>query len=176
MFEFENTGFDPQSLRNTNTSLYLGSCYNDTAVAKIEDCSSGTPTLDLGPTEVSRSFGFTGATILLDTACASSFSALHEACQALKMGITERAVVGGIALHLRPNLAQGFRNLRMLSLDGTCKCLDARADGYCRSEAVVSMFVQRRKEARRVYATLVHSKTNADGFKTEGLLNGVFYC
>ena len=48
------------------------------------------------------------------------------------MNIIDQAVVGGIALHLKPGLATGFKNLRMLSPDGRCKCLDAKADGYCR--------------------------------------------
>ena len=85
------------------------------------------------------------------------------------MNICDQAVVGGIALHLKPGLATGFRNLRMLSPDGKCKCLDSKADGYCRSEAVVSMFIQRRKDAKRIYSTIVHSKTNSDGYKTEGI-------
>ena len=48
------------------------------------------------------------------------------------MNCCDQAIVGGIALHLKPGLATGFRNLRMLSPDGKCKCLDAKADGYCR--------------------------------------------
>ncbi|XP_065210550.1 fatty acid synthase-like [Planococcus citri] len=40
--------------------------------------------------------------------------------------------------------------------------------GYVRSEAVVSMFVQKQKHARRVYANIIHSMTNCDGFKKEG--------
>ncbi|KAK4337166.1 hypothetical protein RND71_043482 [Anisodus tanguticus] len=31
------------------------------------------------------------------------------------------------------------------------------------------MFIQRRKNANRIYATILHSKTNADGYKTEGI-------
>lgn len=38
-----------------------------------------------------------------------------------------------------------------------------------RSEAVVSMFIQRRKDAKRIYSTILHSKTNSDGYKTEGI-------
>ncbi len=43
------------------------------------------------------------------------------------------------------------------------------ATGYCRSESVGAIFLQRRKDARRVYARLIHTKINMDGFKPEGI-------
>lgn len=102
-------------------------------MAKFEEITSTTvQNLDIGPSEISKRFKFKGTTLVIDTACASSFSALHEAVQSIKSNICDQAIVGGIALHLKPGLATGFRNLRMLSPDGLCKCLDAKADGYCR--------------------------------------------
>ena len=58
--------------------------------------------------------------------------------------------------------------LGMLSPDGACKSFDASGRGYCRSEAVVCVYLQKAQQARRVYATLVHSKTNSDGHKNQG--------
>jgi len=43
------------------------------------------------------------------------------------------------------------------------------ADGYARSEAVCVIFLQKARDAKRVYAKLVHAKTNNDGFKEEGI-------
>jgi len=43
-------------------------------------------------------------------------------------------------------------------------------DGYCRSEAIVAVYLQKKESARRIYATLVHSKTNSDGYKDQGIL------
>ena len=43
------------------------------------------------------------------------------------------------------------------------------ADGYGRSEAVVSILLQRKSQAKRVYASIVASQTNTDGFKSEGI-------
>ena len=42
-------------------------------------------------------------------------------------------------------------------------------NGYCRSEAVVAIYIQKAKCARRIYATLVHSKNNCDGNKQQGM-------
>lgn len=38
-----------------------------------------------------------------------------------------------------------------------------------RSDTAAVMYLQKAKDARRVYATLVYSKANCDGFKEEGI-------
>lgn len=43
------------------------------------------------------------------------------------------------------------------------------ANGYCRSEAIPMLFLQKAKDSRRVYATIVHAKTNCDGYKEQGI-------
>lgn len=42
------------------------------------------------------------------------------------------------------------------------------ADGFVRAESVVVVFLQKLKDARRVYANIIHTKSNSDGFKNEG--------
>jgi len=56
-----------------------------------------------------------------------------------------------------------------LSWDGTCKVFDDNADGYLRSEAVVTVYLQRLKNAKRVYATIVNVNANSDGYKEQGI-------
>ncbi|KAK0072351.1 hypothetical protein PV326_000156, partial [Microctonus aethiopoides] len=57
----------------------------------------------------------------------------------------------------------------VLSPDGRCKCFDADANGYTRSETVSVAFLQKSKDAKRIYATVVHAKTNCDGYKEQGI-------
>jgi len=38
-----------------------------------------------------------------------------------------------------------------------------------RSDTVAVMYLQKAKNARRVYATIIHGKTNCDGYKEEGI-------
>lgn len=47
--------------------------------------------------------------------------------------------------------------------------MDAKADGYVRSEAIVSILLELAPDAKRIYATIVNSKSGADGFKEEGI-------
>lgn len=42
-------------------------------------------------------------------------------------------------------------------------------NGYVRSEAVVTVFLQKSNVAKRSYATIVEALTNNDGFKDQGI-------
>lgn len=41
-------------------------------------------------------------------------------------------------------------------------------DGYCRAEAVVAILLTKKSLARRVYATILNTGANTDGFKEQG--------
>lgn len=53
--------------------------------------------------------------------------------------------------------------LGVLAPDGYCRPFDVDATGYTRSEAVCMIFLQKAKDAKRIYSTVLYSKTNCDG-------------
>lgn len=57
----------------------------------------------------------------------------------------------------------------MLASDGYCRPFDSGASGYVRAEGICAIYLQRKVEAKRVYANLIYSKTNCDGYKEEGI-------
>lgn len=57
----------------------------------------------------------------------------------------------------------------MLASDGYCRSFDQDASGYNRSEGVCVIFLQKIKDAKRTYSSVVYSKTNCDGYKEEGI-------
>lgn len=59
--------------------------------------------------------------------------------------------------------------LGVIAKDGFCRPFDNKASGYTRSEAICVMYLQRKRDAKRIYANLVYSKVNCDGFKPEGI-------
>jgi len=120
---------------------------------------------------ISFVFDFTGPSYTLDTACSASLFAVHLAASAIRTGECDAAVVGGLHIMLRPDHSINLNKLGILSQDGKCKSFDAAADGYARAEAIVTVYLQRAKNARRVYATVVHTKTNTDGYKPEGIVH-----
>ena len=164
-----DAGIDPNDMRGTRTAVYIGHCYDDTDSAYREDATKAPAYKQVAAARVSYAFDFRGPVFCTDTACASSFSAFFKAICALRSGDAENVLVCGAAIHLRPFTAVAFHNLKMLSDDGRSKCMDSNADGYSRSEAVVSVLLQRRSKAKRIYASVLNTRTNTDGWKEEGI-------
>lgn len=67
------------------------------------------------------------------------------------------------------NLTSVHLSLGVLALDGVCRPFDKDASGYTRSETINCLFLQKKRDAKRIYASVIHSKTNCDGYKPEGI-------
>jgi fatty acid synthase len=107
--------------------------------------------------------------MFLDSACASSGYAINCAYSAIRVGECDAALICGSQVLLSPFSSTILQKGGFLTKDGHCRSFDHEADGFVRGEAVVALFLQKTKDAKRVYATLVHCKTNCDGYKEEGL-------
>jgi fatty acid synthase, animal type len=53
-------------------------------------------------------------------------------------------------------------------MKGESRPFDENASGYVRSEAISVIFLQKRHVAKRIYAEVIHTKTNNDGYKEGG--------
>ncbi|KAJ8668386.1 hypothetical protein QAD02_010049 [Eretmocerus hayati] len=118
---------------------------------------------------ISFVFGLTGPSYTTDAACASSLIAFENAYHAIKSGKCDAAIVGGASLCLLPQTSKWFNIAGVLSSDGRCKAWDKTSDGYVRSEAASALFLQKAKDAKRIYATVVNAQTNNDGFKVQSM-------
>ncbi|XP_070073185.1 fatty acid synthase-like isoform X3 [Drosophila takahashii] len=170
-----DSGVNPKSLRGSKTGVYIGSCISESEKTWFyEKVSSG----GFGITGCSRAMmanrisyclGLEGPSFLLDTACSSSMYALDNAFSAIRNGEIDAAIIGGSNLLLHPFVTLQFARLGVLAPDGFCRPFDKNASGYTRSETINCLFLQRKKDAKRVYASVVYSKTNCDGYKPEGI-------
>ncbi|XP_029644700.1 fatty acid synthase isoform X1 [Octopus sinensis] len=170
-----DAGIDPYSIRGSRTGVFIGASESEAHQAWSVDPES---TVGYHMTGCARSmfanrlsfyFDFKGPSFVIDTACSSSLLAMDQALMSIRMGLCDAALVGGTSLCLKPTTSLQFKKLNMVSEDGCSKSFDASANGYVRSEAVVVIFLQKAKNAKRIYATLVHSKNNADGNKERGI-------
>ncbi|KAI8632694.1 putative polyketide synthase [Xylariaceae sp. FL1651] len=137
--------------RENNVGCFIGSCTGDyehnvacyqpnafTAVGNLRGFPAG---------KISHYFGWTGPSICLDTACSSSLVAIHQACQSILAGECAAALAGGTNIM---TYSGGFDNLAaasFLSPTGQCKPFDAKADGYCRGEGVVAVYLKKMSSA-----------------------------
>lgn len=170
-----DAGVSPRSLRGSRTGVFLGISSADadefySSDYNIKDGLGLTGSARaLIANRISFAMDFRGPSFIVDTACSSSGYALDLAFNAIRNGECDAAIVGGSNLLFNPQLTLQFYRLGVLSKDGLCRPFDKDASGYCRSEAVNMLFLQRMKDAKRCYAKIVYSKTNIDGFKNEGL-------
>lgn len=96
---------------------------------------------------VAHWFGWTGPALTLDTACSSSAVAIHSACRDLLSGECNAALAGGVALCTNPTWFQNLAAASFLSPTGQCKPFDHKADGFCRAEGSVVVFLKRMADA-----------------------------
>ncbi|KAJ2952057.1 hypothetical protein O0L34_g4320 [Tuta absoluta] len=170
-----DAGVNPGELRGTNTGVFLGACISESEKEwtyekfEITDHQSKGAFHALVANNVSEWLGLKGPSYTVDTACSSSLFALDHAYKSIRDGYCDAAIVGGLNLCLHPSMSLLFYRMGILSDDGRCKSFDNRANGYARSESIVACYLQRAKDSRRVYAKLVHTKTNCDGYKVQGI-------
>ena len=172
---------NPQQLRGTKTGVYLGR--NSVAIpdgfpqemqldirkSRIECGSWVTGTAkNMYPNRISFSFDFKGPSILVDTACSSSLAAFDLAVTDMRLGKCDMAIVGTSQLNLQPFTNFIFQNNHVNAPDGISKVWDEDADGFVKSEAIVCVLLQKKSQAKRIYATVIHSKNNVDGYKIGG--------
>lgn len=170
-----DAGLQPADLKGSNTAVIVGSsnCDNESFFSSFPDKINGYELTGnakaMVSNRISYSFDLHGPSYTLDTACSSSMMAFHNAVAAIRTGQCDAAVVVGSNVLLRPTSSLQFHRLGMLSTDGKCKAFDASGDGYVRSEGVVTLLLQKAKDAKRNYATVVNTGSNTDGAKTEGI-------
>ncbi|MEL7001910.1 MAG: polyketide synthase [Bacteroidota bacterium] len=170
---FEASGYSPESLRGSNTGLFIGHASSNNYLNLIEEMepeyvgmayASNLPSV-IG-SRISYLLDFKGPSILFDTACSSSMTALHMACQSIKNGECEQAIVGGVNLSLIPIQEQG-EGLGIISKHNKTRTFDDSSDGTVGGEGCLSIFIKPLAKAvddkDKIWAVIKGSASNNDG-------------
>lgn len=100
-----------------------------------------------GPGRVNFHFKWEGPTYQVDSACASSASAITMACQQLNSGECDMAVAGGSTVMSSPHTFSALSRAGVLSTTGNCKTYRDDADGYCRGDFSGCVVLKRLEDA-----------------------------
>jgi len=99
------------------------------------------------PGRLNYHFKWEGASYAVDSACASSSTAVGLACDALLNRDCDTALAGGGNIMCSPDVFAGLSRGGFLSTTGGCKTFSDNADGYCRGEGVGVVVLKRLEDA-----------------------------
>lgn len=175
----EDAGYTRQTLLNSSDRLvgvFVGALWQPYQSIGTEETLKGNVTAPSGllysiANRVSYFMNFSGPSLAIDSACSSSLTAVHIACQSLNSGDCKLAIAGGVNLSLHSSKYLFLSQNRFLSTDGRCRSFGAGGDGYVPGEGVGAILLKPLSEAIKdgdhIYAVIKGSSINHGG-KTNG--------
>ena len=169
----EDAGYAGNKLWGSRTGIFIGGGHTVaeyskfTEAANIQDTnlllSAQTPSILAS--RLSYILNLKGPAMLVDTACSSSLVAVHLACQSLRDGKIDSALVGGVNLNLL-SVDTGTRT-EIDSSDGRAHSFDDAASGTGGGEGVIAVMLKPLAKAiedkDNIYAVIKGSYINQDG-------------
>lgn len=157
---FAGTGF--------NSYLLLNIANNQAALASVGQHQALIANdKDFLTTRVSYKLNLKGPSITVQTACSTSLSAVHLACQSLLNGECDIALAGGVAVSLPLKAGYVYDPGGIASPDGHCRAFDADGAGAVAGNGVGIVVLRRLPEAREardvVMAVIRGTAMNNDG-------------
>jgi len=118
-------------------------------------------------TRVAYKLDLRGPAVSVQTACSTSLTAVHTACQALLAHDCDMALAGGVWLDLLPEGGYRWQAGAILSPDGHCRAFDADAAGTVIGSGAGVVVLKRLDEALRdgdtIHAVIKGTAANNDG-------------
>ncbi|KAG5347678.1 FAS synthase, partial [Acromyrmex charruanus] len=170
-----DAGVNPTQLQGKNTAVIIGASYIEPQAKylytnvqinghNLIGChKSATANM------ISYFLDLKGPSYTIDTACSSSLHAMAVGYDYIMSGKCEDAIIGTANLCFAPIVNLQFTRLGVLSPTGYCRPFDSAANGYARGETAAVVYLQKAKNAKRIYALCPHIKLNNDGYKEEGI-------
>ena len=110
-------GVSIERIAGTKTAVYVGCFSDDYSNIMLSDPESlpihhvtGTGKA-IFANRISYYFDLKGPSVALDTGCSASLVALHQACQSIRSGESEQAIVGGTNLIISPKTVMSLGNM-----------------------------------------------------------------
>ncbi|MEV7013828.1 type I polyketide synthase [Streptosporangium sp. NPDC051022] len=164
----------PATLRGRRAAVFIGAIADDYATllatrgsASVTSHSMAGVQRGMIANRVSYALGLRGPSLTVDSGQSSSLVAVHMACESLRTGESELALVGGVHLNLAVDVAARAQAFGGLSPDGRCFTFDARANGFVRGEGggivVLKPLARALADNDPVRAVILGTAVNNDG-------------
>lgn len=146
----EDAGYSRSALRDRRVGVFVGVMYGQYQLltASAADGYLGISSYASIANRVSYFCNFHGPSLAVDTMCSSSLTALHLACESIRRGECELAIVGGVNLSIHPHKYLQIALGEFASSDGKCRSFGAGGDGYVPGEGVGAVLLKPLAAAR----------------------------
>lgn len=118
-------------------------------------------------TRIAFKMNLRGPAMTLQTACSTSMVAIIEACRAIRSGLCDMALAGGVTLTLPLKRGYFYTEQGMLSGDGHCRAYDEKASGTVFGNGAGIVMLKRLSDAVRdrdhIHAVIRGTGMNNDG-------------
>lgn len=127
---------------------------------------------DLLATRVSYKLNLTGPGIVVNSACSSSLTLTHFACQSLLAGDCDIALAGGVRIGVPNRVGYDYAEGGILSRDGRCRTFDVNSSGTIAGSGVAVVVLKRLEDALAagdtIHAVIKATAVNNDGARKVG--------
>jgi polyketide synthase PksN len=172
---FEDAGYTKALLQEVQTrhhsgiGVFVGTMYNQYSwtIPSLEQAvlSSNATEWQIA-NRTSHFFNLTGPSIAVNSACSSSLTAIHLACESLKQKSCSMAIAGGVNLTLDPSKYKGLQQIKFLGSGNLSKSFGT-GDGYIPGEGVGAVLLKPLslaiKDGDRIHAIIKNSFINHSG-------------
>ncbi|TLS22252.1 uncharacterized protein PpBr36_10074 [Pyricularia pennisetigena] len=176
----ENGGATLESVKRRRIGCFVAAMCGDFELMQGRDPDERAENTVIGvarsilSNRISHFLDIRGPSMTVDTACSGSLTAIDTACRYLEADQCDGMLVAGINLYLEPSHnEEGGLMRNAASATGRCHTFDAKADGYCRAEAVNAVLLKRLDDAVRdgdpIRAVIRGTACNNDGRTPTGI-------
>ncbi len=144
----EDAGLRPARLRDSNTGLYV-------CASSIRPSTGATLS-----EPIARAFGFQGPVVLVEAGSSSSLAAVHDACGALREGVTDVAIAGGVDVLPSWGNPQNENGTVVPGGSGSAPAEEGHASGV--ALVVLKRLADAQRDSDRIYAVVLASACEAD--------------
>lgn len=160
----ENAGYSKNSLKHEKVGVFVGVMWGQYQLYGLNVPPKTTipiSTYASVANRVSYFFDFKGPSMVVDTMCSSSLSAIHLACESIARGDCNYAIAGGVNVTIHPNKYLFLCQNHFASEDGKCRSFGEGGSGYVPGEGVGSILLKSL------------SKAKEDGDSIYGVIKGI---
>ncbi|WP_051451048.1 type I polyketide synthase [Actinospica robiniae] len=177
----EDSGIPARKLSAGRTGVFtvqLTSHYwDDLYRAGVWDLHTMTGAIGRGnlPARIAHTRDLHGPAVAVDATCSSSLLAVHLACQALRLGDIDAAIVGAVNLITAVEDGVVMSQGNLLSASSRCRFGDEGADGFVRSDGVACVVLkpltQAQADGDRIYAVILGGAATHEGAWTSSFVS-----